>query len=68
MIHKITPSVDLNWWLKRLNTQHNELTNQKINKSSKLLSNEHEIVNINLWGLVPLSLKDTCLIFGRQGG
>ena len=28
MIHKITPSVDYNKWLKRLDTQHNELTNQ----------------------------------------
>ena len=28
MIHRITPSVDLNLWLKRLNTQHNHPTNQ----------------------------------------
>ena len=28
MTHKITPSVDYNLWLKRLDTQLNELTNQ----------------------------------------
>ena len=28
MIHKITTSVDENYWLKRLNTQFNESTNQ----------------------------------------
>ena len=27
-IHKITPSLDYNWWLKRWVTQINELTNQ----------------------------------------
>ena len=28
MIHKITPSEDYNWWLKRLDTKINKLTNQ----------------------------------------
>ena len=30
MIHKITPSVDKNKWLKRLNTQLNETTNHDL--------------------------------------
>ncbi len=29
MIHKITLSVDKNWWLKSFDTQLNEPTNQK---------------------------------------
>ena len=32
MIHKITPSVDYNKCLKRLDTQHNESTNQNLEK------------------------------------
>ena len=36
MIHKITISVDYNQWLKRLDTQNNEQTNQNP-KSPKLL-------------------------------
>ena len=28
LIHKITPSVDYNYWLKRLDTQLNKTTNQ----------------------------------------
>ena len=36
MILKITLSVDKNWWLKRLNTQLNESTNQNSLKSPKL--------------------------------
>ena len=38
MIHKITPSVDYNQWLTRLNTQPNETANQNSLKSPKLLS------------------------------
>ena len=38
VIHKIIPSVDYNKWLKRLDTQLNELTNQNSIKSPKLLS------------------------------
>ena len=38
MTHKITPSVDYNQWLKRLNTQHNKPTNQNSLTSQKLLS------------------------------
>ena len=39
MIHKITPSVDYNYWLKRLNTQLNKPTNQNSEKKfPKLLS------------------------------
>ena len=37
-IHKNTPSVDQNKWLKRLNTQLNVRTNQKSLNSPKLLS------------------------------
>ena len=33
MIHKIIPSVDYNYWLKRLNTQLSEPTNQNSIKS-----------------------------------
>ena len=38
MIHKMNPSVDYNQWLKRMNTQLNEQTNQNSLESSKLLS------------------------------
>ena len=35
---KITPSVDYNEWLKRLNNQLNEPTNQNIIKVSKVIN------------------------------
>ena len=35
---QITPSVNYNQWLKRLNTQLNELTNQNSMKVSKVVS------------------------------
>ena len=35
MIHKVTPSVDLNQWLKHLDTQPYEPTNQNSIKVSK---------------------------------
>ena len=35
MIHKIAPSVDYNWWLKRLDTQLNEPPNQNLIKIIK---------------------------------
>ena len=38
MIHKITPSVDYNWWFKRLDTQLNESTNQNIIKVFKVVN------------------------------
>ena len=38
MIHIITPSADYNKWLKRLNTQLNDPTNQNSLKYPKLLS------------------------------
>ena len=37
MIHKNNPFVDYNWWLKRLNTQYNEPTNQNSTKISKVV-------------------------------
>ena len=37
LIHKIIPSVDQNKWLKRLNTQLNEPTDQNSLQSPKLL-------------------------------
>ena len=37
MIYKITPSVDYNWWLKRLDTQINEPTNQYSIKVPKIV-------------------------------
>ena len=40
MTYKITPSVYCNWWLKNLDTQVNELTNQNSIKSSKLLGQQ----------------------------
>ena len=36
MIHKILLSEDYNWWLKRLDTQLKEPTNQSLLKSQKL--------------------------------
>ena len=36
MIHKITPSVDYNQWLRRLDTQPNEATNQNSFKVPKV--------------------------------
>ena len=35
MAHKITPSVDYNQWLKRLNTQFNNATNHNLVKVVK---------------------------------
>ena len=35
--HKITRSVDYNYWLKRLITQLNEATNKKITKVPKIV-------------------------------
>ena len=37
MIHKITPSVDYKYWLKRLATQLNEQTNQNSIKVSMVV-------------------------------
>ena len=37
MIHKITPSVDYNYWQKRLDTQLNEPTNQNLIKVPKIV-------------------------------
>ena len=37
MIQEITPSVDLYYWMKRLNTQLNESTNQNSLKSPKII-------------------------------
>ena len=36
-IHKIFPSVDYNWWLKPLDTQLNEATNQNSIKVPKVV-------------------------------
>ena len=53
IIHKITHSVDYNYWLKRLDNQLNEATNQNSIKVPKVKQN----VSIKLWGQVnsPLS-------------
>ena len=37
IIHKIILSVDYNWWLKRLDTQLNEQTNQNSIKVPKVV-------------------------------
>ena len=36
-MHKITPSVDLNYWLEHLDTQLNEPTNQNSLKVNKVV-------------------------------
>ena len=53
MIHKITPSVDYNYWLKRLDTQLNETTNQNLIKVLKVVrpTNEEKVI-VKPWGLV----------------
>ena len=38
MIHKIDPSIDYNQWLKRLDTQYNEPTNQKLLRAPKVVN------------------------------
>ena len=45
MIHKFAPSVDYNQWLKRLNTEIDQPTNQNL---LKVIENEN--VNIKLCG------------------
>ena len=40
MVHKITPSLDYNKWLKRLDTHFNEPTNQNLIKVKKLLGQQ----------------------------
>ena len=53
MIYKITPSVDYNKGLKRLDTQLNEPTNQNLIKDIKTCKvNEIENITMKLWGLV----------------
>ena len=37
MIHKITPSVDYNYWWKRLETQLNKPTNQNLIKGPNVV-------------------------------
>ena len=45
MIHQITPSVDYNLWLKRLDTQLNEQTNQKFTKNPQSCkANEYKML------------------------
>ncbi len=44
MIYKITPSVDFNYWLKRVDTQFNEPTNKnsiKVPKFVKIMNKKH---------------------------
>ena len=48
MIHKITPYVDYNLWLKRLDTQLNESADQnslKVLKVAKQTKKENVIIN-----------------------
>ena len=37
MIHKIVPPFDYNYWLKRLDTQHDKPTNQNLRKVPKVV-------------------------------
>ena len=37
-MYKIIPSVEYNWWLKRVDTQLNESTNKNLTKVSKVVS------------------------------
>ena len=48
-IHKFTPSVDYNWWVKRLDTQLNEQTKSKLIKipeSCKAYELENVIIKL----------------------
>ncbi len=58
MTHKITPSVDLNQWLERLNTQLNKPTNQNLVKVPKVveLTNKKMILNKTLGTSVILQM------------
>ena len=49
--HKITPSLDCNEWLKRLDTQLNEPTYQNLRKVPKVVELTKNFI-IKLWGLV----------------
>ena len=51
--NKTTPSVDYNYWLKRLDTQLNETTNQNLIKVLKVVmpTNEEKVI-VKPWGLV----------------
>ena len=52
MIHKFTPSVNYNKWLKRLDTQLNETTNQNSINLPKVGNQRIRNVIIKLWGLI----------------
>ena len=54
MILKITPSVDYNKWLKRLDTQLNEANIQKFNSIPKVVepTNKKTLLYVRLWELV----------------
>ena len=52
MIHKTTPSVDYNQWLKRLDNQLNEPTKQKSIKVPKVVKPLNRNIIIKLWELV----------------
>ena len=45
--YKITPSVDYNFWLKRLDAQLNEPTNQKLIKVPKVVKPTNKKTNYN---------------------
>ena len=51
IIHKIIPSVDYNKWLKRLDTQNNEPTNQISRKVPEVVKPTNK-KTLLLWGLV----------------
>ena len=52
IIRKITPSVDYNQWLNRLDTKLNEPTNQNSLKVPEVVDPTNKKVKIKLWGLV----------------
>ena len=55
MVPKITPSVNYNWWLKRLDsdTQLNKPTNQNpINFTKVVKPTNNKTLSERLWGLV----------------
>ncbi len=64
MIHKITPYVHQNRWLKRFNTQLNESTNQKLIKVLKVVKPTSYYKSLRTSvikrPLSPLSLLVTC--------
>ena len=60
MKHKVIPSVDYNYWLKQLDTQLNEPTNQNSMKVSKVVTPTNKKKNLGTSVInSPMSLPST---------